>query len=62
MFGTIGDTTRGGDGRTDNAAVNYWGPDFREKQNWLPTLDDVRTIAPQLIDLATELTDLSSMC
>ena len=35
MFGTIGDTTRGGDGRTDSAGVNYWGLDFREKRNWL---------------------------
>jgi len=35
MSGVIGDTTRGGDGRTDSAGVNYWGLNFREKKNWL---------------------------
>ena len=35
MFGVIGDTTRGGDGRTGGAAVNYWGLNFREKIVWL---------------------------
>jgi hypothetical protein len=36
MFGVIGDTTRGGDGRKDSAAVNYRGLNFREKKVWLP--------------------------
>jgi hypothetical protein len=36
MFGVIGDTMRGGDGRTNGAGVNYWGLNFREKKNWLP--------------------------
>lgn len=35
MFGVIGDTTRGADGRTGGAAVNYWGLNFREKKKWL---------------------------
>jgi hypothetical protein len=35
MFGVIEDTTRCGDGRTWGAAVNYWGLNFREKENWL---------------------------
>lgn len=34
--GVIGDTTRGGDGRTCGAGVNYRGLDFRTKRIWLP--------------------------
>lgn len=36
MFGVIEDTAQGGDGRTQGAAVNYWGLNFREKKIWLP--------------------------
>ncbi len=35
LFGVIGDTARGWDGRTDGAGVNYWGLNFRTNRIWL---------------------------
>jgi hypothetical protein len=32
----VGDTARGGDGRTEGNGVNYWGMGFRREENWLP--------------------------
>lgn len=35
-FGYVGDSRRGGDGRTDGAGVNYWGKKLRREGVWLP--------------------------
>jgi hypothetical protein len=52
MFGVIGDTTRGRDGRRDGAGVNYRGLNVREKKVWLrdvATFERILHFAPAAI-------------